>query len=78
MWSTGDEIRFINGLGQHRNPAALVPFEEKLEYLKRFRDGIRLRARWENIDPVTIHEYVDSRILYYEDLIANPNTRIKD
>jgi hypothetical protein len=78
MWSTTDEIRFINGLGQHCNPVAVVPYEEKLEFLKRYREGINLRCRWGNIEPETIFEYVENRIAYYRDLIANPNSHIKD
>jgi hypothetical protein len=74
MWSTTDECRFINGLGQHRNPAAVVPFEEKLEFLRRYRQGIELRVVWKNIDSRTVFEYVDKKIRYYEDLIANRNS----
>jgi len=69
-WSTKDEIRFINGLGSHANPKRVIPPEEKLEYLKRYRRGIELRRVWTGINSTEVKQYTDQRIAYYEALVA--------
>lgn len=76
MWSTQDEVRFINGIGNHRSPRALVPPEEKLEYLKRYKEGLDLRVVWGHINQQEVRRYVDSRISYYEKLIQNPSPKL--
>jgi len=75
MWGTSDEIRFINGLGNHRNPKTVVPPEEKLEFLKRYLEGIELRVVWGHIDSTAVRKYVESRIGYYTNLIQNKTVK---
>lgn len=70
-WRTSDEIRFINGLGQHTNPKRVVPVEEKLEYLYRYKNAMRLRVRWDGINVAEIRDYVDNRLAYYEKVVKS-------
>jgi len=75
-WSTTDEIRFINGLGQHRNPSAVISFEEKLEHLIRYLEGMEHRVVWGSINSNEVRAYALSRIEYYQKLIARqPKTQ---
>jgi hypothetical protein len=78
MWGTTDEIKFINGLGNHRSPRAVVPYEEKLEYLMRYLEGNALRVRWGPIDSATVRMYAESRVEYYESLIQKKHPPIPD
>lgn len=66
MWSTADEISFINGIGSYHNPHAVVSMEERLEYLKRYLEGLALRVNWGNLDADTIIKYTVTRIEYYD------------
>ena len=75
MWRTADEIKFINGLGQHCDPKRVVPYEEKLEYLRRYLRGCQRRVLWAGINRTTVTEYAEERIRYYEDLISRTNER---
>lgn len=67
-WSTNDEIRFINGLGQHLNPGAVVPPEVRLEYLRRYQKAIQLRSNWGSINSESIRQYIAIRVVYYEQI----------
>ncbi|KKQ82865.1 MAG: hypothetical protein UT07_C0016G0004 [Parcubacteria group bacterium GW2011_GWB1_38_8] len=57
-WSTVDEIKYLEGLGTHRqgSPETVekVPRELRLELLLNYRQSMRLRANWAGIDRILV------------------------
>jgi len=69
-WSTEDEIRFINGLGMHRDQK-LLNVTEILRLLRSYRDGINLRVVWTGINRSEVEAHTDKRIKHYERQLSN-------
>lgn len=65
VWSTTDEIRFINGLGHHRDRRTVPSFEKKLTLLRGYLQGCQLRTKWVGLNREEIVAYVENRIDYY-------------
>jgi hypothetical protein len=72
-WSTTDEIRFINGLGHHRDRRNLPSIEKKLALLHGYLEGCKLRSDWTGLDREEITRYAEHRLDYYSRLNHNPH-----
>ena len=68
-WTTADEIRFLNGLGQHSGSKKKVLLvSERIELLKKYLEGNTLRSIWGDIDPKEVRRYAENLIRNYESL----------
>lgn len=70
-WSELHEIRFLEGLGHHRDhvrniheqyPGDYEPRLSRLQLLQNYRASIRHRERWENICAETVRDAVERMI----------------
>ena len=50
-WTTGDEIRFIAGLGTHSDHGKQLSHGD---WVKRYQQTIPLRRDWGDMDPVAV------------------------
>ena len=57
MYSTHDEIRFLNKLGTFS-----VRQMPRLQLLMSYRDSMRIRKQWDNIKPAVILSHVNKLI----------------
>lgn len=54
-WSTNDEMRFLDNIGNFSNPPSPLP---RKVLLKKYADSMEIRHNWDNIDKVIVEEYL--------------------
>ena len=65
MWTTEDEVQFVRALGTHSEVVKEKLAKgtlSKIDLLKRYRAGMRLREDWGDIYPAVVLEEVDRLI----------------
>ena len=67
-WQTQDELKFIRGLGHHRNWREEVTLEKKRDLLRGYLEGCELRARWAGLDREKIIAFARNELKKYEGL----------
>lgn len=66
-WDTHDELAFIDGLANHRDPGEhkLKPSPtdaDRLHLLLLYQQGIKMRTRWDTLDQKKIENHLQSLI----------------
>lgn len=64
-WSTEDECRFIDGLGQWREPAVQEKSRHTLtrrQLLEGYQRGLQHRRAWGDLHPKTIEKHLKAAI----------------
>ena len=59
-WSTGKEIKFLEGLGTWRDRGSSIEKvkDRRLNLLKKYEDSMKDRKRWGKIDPIEIKKKI--------------------
>ena len=65
-WTTSDEKRWIDTMGQHDQSIKKVPY---IELLERYLEATNKRKNWDGIDKRTVIGYAKKQLLKQE--IAN-------
>lgn len=65
-WTTRDEKRWIDTMGQHDQSIRKVPY---IELLERYLEAAKRRKSWDGIDKRTVIAYAKKQLLKQE--IAN-------
>ena len=58
-WSTNDEMRFLDKIGNFNEPPSPLP---RVALLKKYADSMDARHNWDNIDVAIIKEYLSKEI----------------
>jgi hypothetical protein len=53
-WSTRDEVGFLHGLGQHRDPEHRRETRTRRELLQLYLDSVGQRTEWGDIEKVEV------------------------
>jgi len=62
-WGTGDELRFLRGIGIYSNDTRnRTPDKFRLDLLVGYRQGMKHRTDWDKIDRESVRTYVDGEI----------------
>lgn len=59
-WGTNDEIKYLEEIGKH-NKTSLNKMK-RAEWLKKYKESMKRRDRWETINPNEIMTYIDAEI----------------
>jgi hypothetical protein len=61
MWTTGDEIAFIQNMGKFRDNRRPEP-KSRLELLRAYKESLKSRQLWTSLDREKINRAVDEAI----------------
>lgn len=65
-WGTSHELRFLKGLGGWRRPGShekeIPKGERRRILLLKYREAMRTRQNWGDINPKRVMEYVDREL----------------
>jgi hypothetical protein len=73
-WAMADELTFIDHIGRWASASnATLTVSQKLDLVRGYREGLALRARWDNLDQQQLEQYVNREI---DRLLGLPLTQI--
>ncbi|MCP4900188.1 MAG: hypothetical protein GY906_24720 [bacterium] len=65
-WGTGDEIRFLDRVGEHRQKNRALLVSDRIHLLNQYTEGMKLRSNWGDMDPEVITSHIRNLIHHYE------------
>jgi hypothetical protein len=68
MWTTEDEMKFLEKIGDHAAPIQVRTYKRRFILLHRYKDAMKVRINWGEIDSGEILCYVLDRIRWEEEL----------